>query len=110
MVGTKISKLPSHVYTNFFDVSKSSLIKLNSDIKANTLKISGSKVEILPKDLRVKTLVVDSKTAKHLSLTTIKNCETIEIDGSIYTSSISIIGNDIRRGGKVSTGGRRQRQ
>lgn len=86
MSGAKIKKLPAHVWTESLNMEKSSvLLKSNSDIKTNYLNIRSSKIDQLPKDLRVSKLVVDTKTAKSLPLSSLRQCEEIQIDGVTYS-------------------------
>ncbi len=90
MSGAKIKKLPAHVWTESLNMEKSNvLLKSNSDIKTNYLNIRSSKVDQLPKELRVSKLVIDSKTAKALPLTSLRQCEEIQIDGVTYSENRS---------------------
>ncbi len=86
----KIKKLPAHVWTESLNMEKSNvLLKSNSDIRTNYLNIRSSKVDQLPKELRVSKLVIDSKTAKCLPLTSLRQCEEIQIDGVTYSENRS---------------------
>ena len=84
MSGTKIKKLPEHIYTGSLTMEKSNVEKLNTDIRTNVFNISGTKIEQLPKNFHVNTLIMDSKVAKNLSLTTLNMCNELVIDGHRY--------------------------
>ena len=84
MFNAKIGKLPEHIWTDSFSIEKSNLEKLNTDVRANVFNIRNTKITALPKNLRVRRLVVDSKTAKNLSLTTLKQCEELVMDNTAY--------------------------
>ena len=84
MFNAKIGRLPEHVWTDSFSIEKSDLEKLNTDIRANVFNIRNTKITSLPKTLRVHRLVVDSKTAKNLSLMTLKQCEELVLDNATF--------------------------
>lgn len=75
MSNAKIGKLPEHIWTDSLNMEKSSIEKLNTDIRANVFNIRGTKISSLPKNLRVHKLITDSKSAKNLSLMTLKQCD-----------------------------------
>ncbi len=89
MSNTKIKKLPSHIYTGSLNLEKSSITKLNTDIQTSVLNIRGTKLEQFPKNLRVHRLVVDSKTAKNISLNIINQCDEMDLDGRVFSDSRS---------------------
>ena len=84
MTGADVKKLPAHIWTDSLTVEKSSIVKFNTDVRANVLNIRSTKIEQLPKDLRVNTLIVDTKTAKTLPLTTLRQCGEIVMDDMTY--------------------------
>lgn len=90
MTGTKVKKLPSHIYTGSLTMEKSNVEKLNTDIRTNVFNIVGTKIEQLPKNFNVRTLIVDSKIAKNLPLTTMRQCEELIIDGYRYFGQNSV--------------------
>lgn len=93
MFNAKIGKLPEHVWTDNFSIEKSSLEKLNTDVRANVFNIRNTKITALPKNMRVRRLVVDSKTAKNLSLMTLKQCEELVLDNSTFFEQNNNSGN-----------------
>ena len=50
-------------------------------------------MEQLPKDMRVNNLIVDSKTAKNLPLTVLRQCGSMNIDGFNYVETNSSVEN-----------------
>lgn len=86
MTNAKIKKMPAHIGADYLTVEKSSVTKFN-EVRVNTLNIKNTKVEQLPKDMRVNTLIVDSKTAKNLPLSVVRQCGTMEIDGFRYVEN-----------------------
>lgn len=84
MTNAKIGKLPEHIWTDRFTIEKSSIEKLNTDVRANEFNIRNTKITALPKNMRVGRLIVDSKTAKNLSLMTLKQCDELVLDNVSY--------------------------
>ena len=74
-------------------MEKSSIEKLNTDIRANVFNIRGTKISSLPKNLRVHKLITDSKSAKNLSLMTLKQCDELILDESIYFEQRDLVEN-----------------
>ena len=87
MTGAKLKKLPAHIYTDSLTIEKSTITKLNTDLRANVLNIRNTKLEQLPKDFRVNSLIVDAKTAKNLSLSILRQCGSIDMDGVVYSQN-----------------------
>ena len=85
MTNAKIGKLPEHIWTDSFTMEKSDIEKLNTDIRANVFNIKNTKITSLPKNMRVKRLIVDTKTAKNLSLMTLKQCDELVFDNVMYS-------------------------
>lgn len=84
MTNAKIGKLPEHIWTDSFTMEKSNIEKLNTDVRANVFNIRNTKLTALPKNMRVGKLIVDSKTAKNLSLTTLKQCDELVLDDTSF--------------------------
>ena len=93
MSNAKIGKLPEHIWTDSLNMEKSSIEKLNTDIRANVFNIRGTKISSLPKNLRVHKLITDSKSAKNLSLMTLKQCDELILDESIYFEQRDLVEN-----------------
>lgn len=72
---------------------KSSVEKLNTDIRTNVFNIKGTKISQLPKNLRVHKLITDSKSAKYLSLMTLKQCDELVMDDCVYFEQRDLVEN-----------------
>lgn len=84
MSGASIGKLPVHIWTDSLNMEKCSVEKLTSDIKANVFNVKGTKFTSFPKNFSVHRLVVDSKAAKYLPLSVMKQCEELMFDETMY--------------------------
>ncbi len=93
MSGAKIGKLPEHIWTDSLSIEKSNIEKLNTDIRANVFNVRGTKIASFPKTMKVHRLITDSKTAKNLSLLTLKQCDELVIDNSIYFEQSDLVEN-----------------
>ena len=93
MSGAKIGKLPEHIWTDSLSIEKSNIEKLNTDIRANVFNIKNTKVSSLPKNMKVHKLITDSKTAKNLSLLTLKQCDELVIDECVYFEQRDLVEN-----------------
>ena len=74
-------------------MEKSSIEKLNTDIRTNTFNIRSTKITSLPKNMKVHKLITDSKSAKHLSLISLKQCDELVIDDSVYFEQRDLVEN-----------------
>ena len=93
MSNAKIGKLPEHIWTDSLNIEKSNIEKLNTDIKANVFNVKGSKITSFPKTMKVHRLITDSKTAKNLSLLTLKQCDELVLDNSFYFEQSDLVQN-----------------
>lgn len=84
MSSAKIGKLPEHIWTDSLNMEKCVIEKFNTDIKANVFNIKGTKFTTLPKNFSVHRIIVDSKSAKFLPLSTIKQCEELMFDETMF--------------------------
>ena len=87
MTGAEIKRIEKPIDAKFvnFTIEKSDIEKLNTDIRANVFNIKNTKITSLPKNMRVKRLIVDTKTAKNLSLMTLKQCDELVFDNVMYS-------------------------
>ena len=93
MSNATIGKLPVHIWTDSLNMEKSSVEKLNTDIRTNVFNIKGTKISQLPKNLRVHKLITDSKSAKNLSLMTLKQCDELVMDDCVYFEQRDLVEN-----------------
>ena len=66
---------------------------MDETMRANVFNIRGTKISSLPKNLRVHKLITDSKSAKNLSLMTLKQCDELILDESIYFEQRDLVEN-----------------
>ncbi len=93
MSGAIIGKLPVHIWTDSLNMEKCSVEKLNTDIRANYFNIKGTKFTSLPKMMKVQKLVVDSKAAKTLPLTSLRQCDELIFDEFRYSEYSEFVRN-----------------
>ena len=93
MTGAKIGKLPEHIWTDSLSIEKSNIEKLNTDIRANVFNVKSTKITSFPKNMKVHRLITDSKTAKNLSLLTLKQCDELVIDNCVYFEQSDLVEN-----------------
>lgn len=85
MSNSKIGKLPEHIWTDSLNMEKTSIEKINTDVRANTFNIRGTKFTSLPKTMHVQKLVTDTKSAKNLPLTALRQCDELILDDTVYS-------------------------